>query len=371
MKTFICPYCFDEHTVDTYELRCSSNNVLGTNTCRKGVSKDDKGLVSQYSKAKCFRCQETRKRIYCNATKKEIPSDFLLGTGFPIALIGAKASGKSNYMAVLINEICKKMTSNFNCTLDISCSEESKRYYDEYYYSPVYEEGRAVNATDLGEPPLIFPLRFMDSRGRIKNVATLTFYDASGDSLDSVDDMDIYNRYIPNSKGIILFVDPLQIPSIRNQLQGKTPLTPIYTDAVEILSRVINYIRSVKNIKGAINIPLALVVPKMDVLEQFNIVPPNSCLREESEHLKRGRLVLSDFEKTNTEMLGILESWYGKEIVLMMKQFSKYSILGLSALGGVPNGNKLSTDEIHPRRVLDPLLWLLAENKYIKTIGRR
>ncbi len=372
MNKFTCPYCYGEHTVASCGLKCSFN-IPGTDiTCQKGVAKDADGWIPQASKAKCLKCKEARKRIYCETIEKEIPTGFLSGTSLPIALIGAKASGKSNYIGVLINEIRKKMTSRFNCSLDISCSEESKRYYDDYYYSPLFKNGYVVEATDAGEiPPLIFPLRFMDARNKIKNVATLTFYDTAGENLDSNDDMEIFNRYIPNSKGIILLLDPLQVPSIRKQLQDKMPLPEINTDVVEILSRVIDNIRSVRNIKGTINIPLALAFTKMDALEQFNILPPDSCLREESEHLKQGGFVRSDFENTNIEMRDILENWLDEEVTQMMKQFSKHSIFGLSALGGVPNGNKISSDEIRPRRVLDPLLWLLAENKYIKTIGKR
>ena len=372
MNKFTCPYCYGEHTINDCGLKCSFN-IPGTDlTCKRDVKKDNDGWIPQAAKARCLKCQDARKRIYCDTIKKEIPSGFLDGTSLPIALIGAKASGKSNYIAVLINEIRKRMTLPFNCTLDISCSEESKRYYDDYYYDPLYNNGYVVQATDAGEiPPLIFPLRFMDRRDRITNVATLTFYDTAGENLDSDDDMEIFNRYIPNSKGIILLLDPLQVPSIRKKLQGKMPLPEINTDVVEILSRVISNIRSVKNIKGTIKIPLALVFTKIDALEQFDVLSPGSCLREESEHLRQGAFVLSDYENTNIEMRDILENWLDEEIVQMMKQFSKFSIFGLSALGGVPNGNKISSEAIKPRRVLDPLLWILAENKYIKTIGRR
>ena len=360
-----------EHTVITCGLKCSYNINGKDATCDSGIAKDNEGWIPQTSKAKCLKCKKATKKIYCSTINKEIPSGFLSGKSLPIALIGAKASGKSNYIGVLINEIRKKMTSSFNCTLDISCSEESKRYYDDYYYSPLFKNGYVVEATDAGEiPPLIFPLKFMDHKNRIKNVATLTFYDTAGENLDSSDDMEIFNRYIPNSKGIILLLDPLQVPSIRKQLQGKMPLPEINTDVVEILSRVVQNIRNVKNIKGTINIPLALAFTKMDALEQFDILPPESCLRDESEHLRRGGFVVSDFENTNIEMRDILENWLDAEVVQMMRQFSKYSIFGLSALGGVPNGNKISGEEIHPKRVLDPLLWLLAENKYINILKR-
>jgi hypothetical protein len=42
-------------------------------------------------------------------------------------------------------------------------------------------------------------------------------------------------------------------------------------------------------------------------------------------------------------------------------------MFGVSALGGIPVGAKLEAGKITPRRVLDPLLWLFAEKKYIKT----
>ncbi len=372
MNKFTCPYCYGEHTLQTCLMTCSFNIPGRADvTCKSGVSKDADGWIPQISKAKCMRCTEACKHIYCDVVKKEIPNGFLSGPSLPIALIGAKASGKSNYIGVLINEIKKKMTARFNCSLDICCSEESKHFYDRFYHDPLFN-GYVVEATDTGViPPLIFPLRFMDAKNRIKNVATLTFYDTAGENLDSTEGLEIFNRYIPNAKGIVLLLDPLQVPAIRKQLQGKIALPEINTDVTEILSRVIENIRNVKNIRGTINIPLALAFTKMDALEQFDVLPPDSCLREESEHLRQGAFVLSDFENTNIEMRDILENFLDEEIVQMMKQFSKYSLFGLSALGAVPSGKKLSGDVIQPKRVLDPLLWILAEHKYIKTVGRR
>lgn len=368
MIKFTCPYCYGEHTALDCSMTCSYNVPGTTVTCKTNVVKDANGFIPQKDKARCLKCQEARKRIYCDVVKKEIPTGFTDSRGLPIALIGAKASGKSNYIAVLIHEIRKRMTARFNCTLDISCSEESKRYYDDYYYNPLFNDGEVVQATATAEqiPPLIFPLRFMDQKNRIKNVANLTFYDTAGENLDSDSDIEIYNRYIPNAKGIILLLDPLQVPSVRNQLQGKMALPAVNTNVAEVLSHVINNIRAVKNVKGTIRIPIALAFTKMDALEQFGLLPEGCCLLEESEHLRRGVFVQSDFDNTNQQMNDILENFLDAEVLQMLKQFEKYSLFGLSALGGVPNGSKLSGGEIKPRRVLDPLLWLLAENKYIQ-----
>ncbi len=376
---FTCPYCYGEHTVETSGMMCSFNIPGSNDTCRSGVTKDADGWIENRFKGKCMKCTAARKRIYCpekmsSGILYEIPTVFLSGSSLPIALIGAKASGKSNYIAVLINEIRKKMSNSFSCALDISCSEESKRYYDEYYYDPLYNQSRVVEATDATEiPPLIFPLRFMDpKKHRIKNIAALTFYDTAGENLDSSDAMDVMNKYIPNSKGIILLLDPLQVPAIRQKLQGKMPLPAVNTDTVEILSRVTQSIRAIRNLsdRKMIDIPLALAFTKIDALEQFDLLPDDSCLREESEHLRRGGFVMTDFENTNIAMRDLLENFLDGEILTIMSQYSKCAIFGLTALGGVPNGSKISGNEIRPRRVLDPLLWILSENKYIERYKR-
>ncbi len=372
MSKFTCPYCYGTHDIKSSGMKCSYNIPGQSARCIGTVTKDAGGWIPDADKAKCLKCKSARKSVFCSVAKKEIPADFLSGESLSIALLGAKASGKSNYIGVLVNEIRKKMTSSFNCTLSLSASEESKQYYDEKYYRPLFREGSVVEGTTTSEdiPPLIFPLRFMDSKNRITQVAALSFYDTAGENLDSTEDILIANQYIPNADGIILLLDPLQVPSIRKKLEGKIPLPKQNTDVVEILSRIVQNIRDVKNVKGTIKTPLALAFTKIDALEENDILKENSCLRSESEHLKRGVFVQTDFESVNIEMQDILDNWMDAELLQQMKSFEKYAFFGLTALGGVPNGTKLSNSAIKPKRVLDPLLWLLAENKYIKTVKR-
>ena len=371
MKKFTCPYCYGVHNIISSGLKCSYNVPGKTDKCIANVVKDKSGWIPVKDKGRCMKCKAARKSVFCSVLNKEIPSDFLNGQNFSVALLGAKASGKSNYIGVLVNEIKKKMTSSFNCTLSLAASEESKEYYDNHYYKPLFKHGRVVDATSQDDiPPLIFPLRFLDSKNRITKVAALSFYDTAGENLDSTDQMLITNQYISNANGIILLLDPLQIPSIRKKLEGKIPLPPENTDVTEVLSRIVQNIRDVKNIKGTIKTPLALAFTKIDALEQFDILKEDSCLREESEHLKRGVFVKTDFESVNIEIRDLLENWLDSELIQLMKNFESCAFFGVSSLGGVPNGIKLANDSILPRRVLDPLLWLLAKNKYIKTVKK-
>jgi len=51
-----------------------------------------------------------------------------------------------------------------------------------------------------------------------------------------------------------------------------------------------------------------------------------------------------------------------------IRQFRYYAFFGVSALGANPSGTTL-TARVNPRRVLDPLLWLLEKENYIETVN--
>jgi len=378
-NTFTCPYCYGKHSVTDINcgLKCSYN-VIGNaeKKCAFGYPKDEDGWIATAYKKKCMNCKEASKQIFCGEKNKEIPIEFLSMKSLPIALLGAKASGKSNYIGVLVNEIKKKMSGPFNCSLSMTCSRESKEAYEEWYYRPLFVEGHTVRATDGGTevPPLIFPLRLMDKKDNITNTAALTFYDTAGENLDDDKTMVAYNKYITNANGgIILLLDPLQVPDIRDDLvkNGFNALPEKNTDTEDILDRVIKVIKDTKNIKenDKIQIPVALVFTKIDILEQYNILAENSCLKEESLHIKRGFFIERELEATHKTINGLLGKYAGS-LKTKIKMFENYRYFGVSSLGANPTGTKISSKGINPRRVLDPLLWLLSENKYIKTLEK-
>jgi len=381
MKTkFTCPYCYEEHDITNCGLKCSYHTVGKTyKKCKFNVikypNKYGKDWIPDKNKNKCLKCKEAAKQLFCNETNKQIPIEFLSMKNLPVALLGAKASGKSNYIGVLIDEIQKKMSNPFNCALSLTSSRDTKQAYEDLYYRPLYKDGYTVKATDFGEvPPLIFPLRFMDAKNKIINTAILTFYDTAGENLDDENAIHTFNGYIMNANGIIMLLDPLQILSIREKLKnnGFKDLPAKNTSIYTVLSTVIDVIRSVKNIKEQIPIPLALVVTKIDVLEKYNLLPSVSCLREESEHIKRGVFFKRDCENTNIQVKDLLDNLLDADLFSYIRQFKMYSFFGVTALGQNPTngGTKIVSENINPRRVLDPLLWLLAVNRYIRTLRK-
>lgn len=374
MSKFTCPYCYGTHDLGDCNLLCKYN-IAGdfSINCPKKVSRDSAGFVPQKFKKICFGCNLAMKNVYCpNYEANPVPRDFLTEGGLPIAVVGAKATGKSNYIGVLITEIKKRMSSKFNCSLAISADEISRDLYNNNYYYPLYESGFPVAATDSGEvTPMIFPLRFMDPKtNRIKNTVNLTFYDTAGENLDSIENMTIYNKYIPNAKGLILLLDPLQVPAIRKKLEAKGfNLPPKNSDVVEVLDSIIQLIRNQNALKSnqKIKMPVAITFTKMDVLEQYNdLIDPDSILRVESYHVKYSTFVESYNKLFDSAMKDLLEELAeDSEIITKLKEFESYSFFGVSALGSNPVNNTLSSNTIKPEHVLDPLLWLLSQYKFI------
>ena len=378
---FICPYCYEKHKLKDCIFRCSYNHskkiVNEDGTARDCYFdppvKKENGKIAFQNINKCIRCNEAALECFCpRDTSMEIPFSvwypqkktiFQSNNQFSVALIGAKESGKSNYIGVLVKEM-ESMNFNWQCSL-LSCDDKTREIYNKNYRNKLYNcdgERTVPNTTDKGKnPPLIYSLRFK----RNKSVS-ISFYDTAGENFDNQNDIIANNSYITNANGIIVLLDPLQIPAIRKKLEGKIKLPDLNGNLIDILSRLINLIRATKKIRGKINIPIALVFTKMDVLAQYGILPDESFLRCESEHSAKKAFVMSDFQNTNIEIKELLDT-YLCEITQLIDEFSSNAFFGVSALGQNPIDGKLS-DDPKPLRVLDPLLWLLAEKKYIDKI---
>lgn len=374
---FICPYCYEVHDIKDCKYTCSYNIVGTSKKCKYDYPKNpDSTIPIKYIK-KCMKCDSAKLSRYCpnKASGKmwEIP-ERACGNTFSVALIGAKESGKSNYIAVLVNEIKKKMSRSMDCSL-IFCNQQTNDDYYNTYYRPLFEQATTVRGTDVNadSAPLIYSIDFFQQKGKsykIRDSITLSLYDTAGENLEKEDSMLCNNQYISNASGIIILLDPLQIPAVRKQLESKIKLPDQNSDTTDILNRVVSIIKNRKKIKDldSINIPIALAFTKMDVLAKYDIIPDGSTLRLQSEHLARGAFVKSDFENTRIEIEALLENFLADEVMQLLKQFSKHAFFGVSALGENPEGGVKMSGEPNPNRVLDPLLWLLSLNKHIKTI---
>lgn len=380
MKKFKCPYCYETHTLEECTCKCTYSVLGAVQNCKYGYEKLKDGVIPPKTISKCLKCTSAALTVTCPHLSTQntntstnydwsIPRPCHIGTNMSIAVLGSTGAGKSNYIAVLINEIESKLSRYFDCAL-IPVNEKIKNLYNSEFYDPIYNKKTVVAKTARKIlPPLVYSLNFMNpSNNRFDKSANLTFYDTAGEDLYNSATIAAEKGYIANADGIILLLDPLQIPAIREKLEGKIELPPKVVDATQIIETVVNVYRNVKKSKN-VKIPVAVVFTKMDILAKYGILTYDSCLREESVHLENQSFVKWDFNNTQNEMKALIENYLQDGLEQKVKIFKDWAYFGVSALGTSPVGenNDIPEREFKPLRVLDPLLWLLAKNKYIKT----
>ncbi|WP_222429928.1 hypothetical protein [Paenibacillus cremeus] len=326
----------------------------------------------------CPTCHKETSRRICPECSAELPYTWGQQKEHVISIIGAKESGKSHYIAVLLDKIMKQMSLNFKCSLQ-ALNDETIHRYREDFYNPIYKRKETLNVTlsgrtnDMVKKPLLYNLSFYGKdfwgRKKISSVITLAFFDTAGEDLNNEDTMSTVNKYIYNSSGIILLLDPLQFTDVREYLKRGSSIPQQNTDPYEILTRTINIIHKGQDIPAQklIDIPLAVTLSKLDALNNADIMfDESSVVKHPSPHIAKGSLQEKEFPLIYQEIRTFLTNFGGSNFVsLAESKFQKHSFFGISALGKSPQGtNKI--DVVNPHRVEDPFLWLLSKNKILK-----
>jgi hypothetical protein len=235
--------------------------------------------------------------------------------------------------------------------------------------------------------PLIFSLKkrpsgFLEKflaaiKRKDTNSYTFVFFDTAGEDLNDEDTMSTVNKYIYNSSGIIILLDPLKIPAIRHQVDERTAKASssvnlgLAEGADDIMTRVSSLIRHASKMKSdqKIDIPVAAVFSKFDMLVQDeNIIPSDLTICGSSPHCAKGVFDMTDAHNVNAEVQSLLTEWGEESFIRQIDMnYSNFSFFAVSALGlgNAPDASG-AISRPNPHRIEDPLLWILKENKVVK-----
>ena len=366
----LCPRCFEKFAEKDTAFVCTDMRCPASTQNPRHLLKGTSSFFGGLKGPKCPDCGRPTSQKACPACGMLLPHTFGEGNDVPIAIIGAKAAGKSNYIGVLIKMLKDQLGTAFNFSLYAAGGDRTIRRYRDEFYTPLYGKHQAVEGTDssLEEiEPLMYTLLFQNAKNKIEKAVPLTIFDTAGENLDDENVMAVVNKYIYFSKGIILLLDPLQLPVVREALTGKgINLPPAHTDPVDILTRTINLIRKGQNLKNnqMINIPIAVTFTKIDATR--SLFDPSMSINQPSMHVASGRFDETDANTVNMDMQALVQEWYGGELLNLLKgNFTDYAFFGVSALGSDPDINR-KIPQFRPYRVEDPFLWLLWKNKIMK-----
>ena len=388
MSKFICPYCFEEMDSNEIWFQCSNS------ACFKGFLDNTQpreylpqpNVFESWSPNRlqrmfgvrnpveswCPKCSAMTSTRACPHCSSSFPHGIDGLSNIVIAIIGAKETGKSHYIAVLIQQIYN-LYNQFDWSL-MAMDDETMRLYNDRFHKPLYTNRETIKPTQTAKAnqdvrkPLLYSLS--KTTGRRMKTVTLAFFDTAGEDMNDEIAMRTINPYIYNASGIILLLDPLQITKIRDRVdaslnaQAKVNLPSTDNTSVgDIINKTTNLIYTKRRLSPSktIHIPLAVVFSKIDMLK--TVLGEDAPIYQPSRH--SGYFNVREYENNDT----FVRSWVGEfdsRFIQAMRHYRHTAFFGASALGGNPTVSGDLRFEPRPIRVEDPFLWLLWKNGFIQ-----
>lgn len=383
----ICPYCI--RTLKNFAFRCES---CGRTTDLRGLNKYAlvrfrlNGTIPRCDNPACDRRTLT---VLCpfgtessesvDVCGQALPSDILQYRNYlRFSVLGTTGSGKTNYLTMMIQQLKSAHGEENLSNISIEHVDTMTNTIFRTHLNTILQYKMPVGPT----PPedIVIPQLWRIRQDR-KPAASLTVFDGAGENQERPQERIV--RYIYGSKQFILLIDPLSIPSLRSRLTREEIMGSSHeTDpdgqaelhsGADMVVNIANFIRRNKNIdvNTKIGNPTAVVFTKLDLfLRDFG----NSTVTGKSPHLRAGQFVEADSLAVDRE----IRSWLiengrnglvndGEEFVKAVEDnFSNIRFFGVSSFGTEPSEFKLLSS-ISPHRVLDPLMWILAQEKIIQT----
>jgi hypothetical protein len=370
----LCPFCFQRWSTSTAAFRCTSSDA---SRCArqpdepfgrlKGIPTPDEpkvivrsgrlGQAFSVKPGKPVRCDcGAPTRPVCPKCHSNLPQRFADAPSRSMALIGTKASGKTNFIAVVLHELEHRIGPRFQGSF-IALDDSTRDRIDKDLFPRLYKRGIVLEATQSARgnaatrEPLVARLTLQEKRNN------LVFFDAAGEDLNSLDILEREGRYITQSDGLILLVDPLQIESVRDDLEGTVELPELTADVNTMLGRLASLIREARGIpaKKQIDVPLALAISKIDALR--GLLPDTHPVFSLPKH--DGRFDATVARNISEALRADAMGWVGERLDgLLKEEFAHYAFFGVSALGESPVNGQLRNG-VSPHRVEDPVLWML------------
>ncbi len=385
VSTEVCPFCFETFKLNATPFRCASPPQLCSPQPDPVLIKrwEDKVLTGRVLPApgkrfvlfqQCPNCSEKSHKRLCPHCHQELPHTFAEHRNYIIALIGAKTSGKSHYLPVLIEQLKRHVGPRMDMLLQPMNDATISRYRNDFF-DPLFNQHKLIEGTfsalqvRANQLPMTFSLTFTGKGllggDRIKRSISLAFFDTAGEDLKAEDTMNVVNKYIYRSDGIILLIDPLQLGPVRDRLPASMGLPLVDAETSDIVTRVTTLIRRGRGLDNDAKIPtpLAVALSKVDAVEV--LLDPQSPLKAAPS--PSTRFDRRDFVAVDGEVRSLIAEWDSEYLLQQVRtHFKRSGFFALTALGGHPDAAR-NVKNIVPRRVVDPFLWLLAQHGLIKT----
>lgn len=401
-----CPFCF--HECEEWEDNWCCPD------CSSIVRRDKETKILPLKCPTCGKAHETWKvnaeTRCCPDCKSIVPEELeTCDEIFPIAVVGPTRAGKTHLLAVLAHELLvggtweedywtavRVIRREVSESLGTRTIVQGDKYleFDATLYDPNNPGGEVGNLqgtkTDVKTYSLLIELKYKDGivsrfkEPRKKRSILLAFSDTAGEGFKQgnwYDVMDRYPVFRKEAKAIIAVVDPLELTKLRTeaeepQMQMKYIHAGILPEDAEKLPTVkTSEVLSIPALQKLMQKkPVAFCMTKTDALVGLGKIDPQTPLGN-----SLGALTGDDGTWKTSGLADIREL---KTVSQMTEKFmadnndgdalpKKYRYrcyFAVDALGKSFHNGRLHKPGPMPRRILDPLLWILWQ--YGKCGGR-
>lgn len=385
-REITCPFCFTRFNAEETLFRCGNPRCTGRT--EDTTYAEFQGLVNPQTMGRVFAvgaenglrrgrplttatCPDcatgTHKRV-CPTCHYELLYDAGLTEERTIAIMGGRGTGKSNYIAMLINRLENEIGAQFEAGVR-AMGDRTRERYERDFYTPLFRNNQVIPPTRTAgvdvatRTPLVFRITFNTGKA-----ANLVIFDTAGEDMQSLDAISTEARYLLFADALIFLLDPMQIPAVRQTVPAKlVPPTDPGAEPEYIIGRLRELYEQEFGLrsKDKISKPVAFTLSKADML--YPLLDPGSGLFRTGEHFDA--LNLRDLQSIHTEIDAYLRAWLGLRFDnLVRTNFSNYHYFGVSSFGKPPEGpaGQQTVESATPIRIEDPILWIFHAFGLIK-----
>lgn len=319
----------------------------------------------------CRNCNVPTSQEVCLACHYPLPDDWRKGQATCVALAGARSTGKTNCIAVMVQELRSLTVARGR---PFSFVSGTRKAYEDEFLNPLYEQRGILPPTPRGVvkqlPPLIFSLGESQGVPRF-----LVLRDVAGEDLENGGTSE-YLSFMARASLIVFLFDPTAVPTVRDLLRDLIPTHDVGGDPAMVLEHV-------QQLKSGGRPRLAVVLAKLDTLWHIGDLAREpgrasvavdvlvSAMSNSGSSLRRA-LRAPDWARQQADQMlvhhevrSLLLLLHAQELVRLVehdKEVAECRYFAVSALGHPPDSMGLSPHGISPYRVLDPVIWALSED---------
>lgn len=306
---------------------------------------------------------------------KDLPEGWANSVTLCVALAGARASGKSLYVAVLV-KVLNQLAEELGAVVR-EADRSTEANYRENYETPFFEQRGllaptppAVSEVAYQRDPLIYDLGKWPVGGSgERRQMFVVIRDVAGEDLENPPNDESQLGFFRHAHEVVFLFDPLNVPEIGNLLHGVVATDSLGADPANVLENLVRVL-------GPAQPRLAVTLAKFDTLRSLEDRPESEWAAIMGNYGAAFNRQLSppysgnDPELLHDEVHSLLTRLGARRLLNMVRSREETGtdvrFFATSSLGRPPYGTNLSRSGVAPFRVLDPLLWLLYDAGVMK-----